>query len=174
MGGIFDTLGIPVRLLSNLARVRFAKPEEKDAVEAQIAEEMSSFDGRLREQYRRFFNVFDINQLFGGKGWISDEKGAWTGRNKDDGLTEIYQDETLDRGVDSSIDMRLKEIPWPSWLQKFRGKNDEVKEEKLDNNGTIKGNSTSLSQGLDIHPSYAQGGMMIVDNTITYIQPVEV
>ena len=30
------------------------------------------------------------------------------------------------------------------------------------------------AQGLDTHPSYAQGGMMVVDNTTTYIQPIEV
>ena len=58
------------------------------------------------------------------------------------------------------------------------------KEEKLDKYGIIKVNSDSeniisnntqsKASGLDTHPSYAQGGMMVVDNTTTYIQPIEV
>ena len=30
------------------------------------------------------------------------------------------------------------------------------------------------AEGLDTHPSYAQGSMMIIENTTTYIQPIEV
>ena len=56
------------------------------------------------------------------------------------------------------------------------------KEEKLDKYGIIKVNSKDIIsnntqskvEGLDTHPSYAQGGMMVVDNTTTYIQPIEV
>ena len=32
----------------------------------------------------------------------------------------------------------------------------------------------SKAEGLDTHPSYAQGSMMIIENTTTYIQPIEV
>ena len=56
------------------------------------------------------------------------------------------------------------------------------KEEKLDKYGIIKSNSEDIisnntqskAEGLDAHPSYAQGGMMLIENTTTYIQPVEV
>ena len=56
------------------------------------------------------------------------------------------------------------------------------KEEKLDKYGIIKSNSEDIisnntqskAEGLDTHPSYAQGGMMLIENTTTYIQPVEV
>jgi F0F1-type ATP synthase assembly protein I len=56
------------------------------------------------------------------------------------------------------------------------------KEEKLDKYGIIKVNSEdiisnntqSMSQGLDTKPSYGSDGMMVLYNTTTYIQPVEV
>ena len=38
----------------------------------------------------------------------------------------------------------------------------------------ISNNTQSKASGLDTHPSYAQGGMVVVDNTTTYIQPIEV
>ncbi len=69
-------------------------------------------------------------------------------------------------------------------------------EERLDKYGILKGHSENIlpndtqskaeglnilpndtqnkAEGLDTHPSYAQGGMMVVDNTTTYIQPIEV
>tara|TARA_B100001094_G_scaffold73267_1_gene69550 strand:+ start:7198 stop:9141 length:1944 start_codon:yes stop_codon:yes gene_type:complete len=55
-------------------------------------------------------------------------------------------------------------------------------EEKLDKYGIIKVNSEdiisnntqSMSQGLDTKPSYGSDGMMVLYNTTTYIQPVEV
>ena len=55
-------------------------------------------------------------------------------------------------------------------------------EERLDKYGILKGHSENIlpndtqskAAGLDTHPSYAQGGMMVVDNTTTYIQPIEV
>jgi len=36
------------------------------------------------------------------------------------------------------------------------------------------GSGNDKAEGLDIHPSYAQGGMVVIDNTTTYIQPIEV
>tara|TARA_Y100001963_G_scaffold15875_1_gene19624 strand:+ start:374 stop:2098 length:1725 start_codon:yes stop_codon:yes gene_type:complete len=55
-------------------------------------------------------------------------------------------------------------------------------EERLDKYGILKGHAENIlpndtqskAEGLDTHPSYAQGGMMVVDNTTTYIQPIEV
>ena len=55
-------------------------------------------------------------------------------------------------------------------------------EERLDKYGILKGHVENIlpndtqnkAKGLDTHPSYAQGGMMVVDNTTTYIQPIEV
>jgi hypothetical protein len=55
-------------------------------------------------------------------------------------------------------------------------------EERLDKYGILKGHSENIlpndtqskAAGLDTHPSYAQGGMMLIENTTTYIQPVEV
>jgi hypothetical protein len=112
VGGLFDIVGTPFRLFSNWLRVQTAKPEEKEAVRAKIAKEMVEFDGVVREKFRRFFNVFDIGQLF-GKGWISDEKGGWgaSGGKPGDGMNRLYTEETLNRGVDNSIDMGLGEIP---------------------------------------------------------------
>jgi len=43
-----------------------------------------------------------------------------------------------------------------------------------DTNDIISNNTQSKVEGLDTHPSYAQGGMMLIENTTTYIQPVEV
>ena len=59
-----------------------------------------------------FFNVFDIPQLFGFKGWITDEKGGLgaMGGKKGDGMNRLYTEETLNR-KDDSIDMGLGEIP---------------------------------------------------------------
>ena len=110
VGGLFDIVGTPFRLLSNWVRVQFA-PEEKEAVRAKIAKEMVEFDGVVREKFRRFFNVFDIGQLF-GKGWISDEKGGWgaSGGKPGDGMDKLYTKDTLNR-QDDSIDMGLGEIP---------------------------------------------------------------
>ena len=228
VGGLFDIIGTPFRLLSNLVRVQFAPENEKEAVREKITKEMVQFDGRLREQYRRFFNMFDITQLFGGQGVIPDEKGSLGafGGEKGSGLENIYEKKTIKRQEDS-IDMRLREIPSPwTWLKSLVGKgktettetkkkeertltnrfdidtgkayinNQEVsadeyskfinlsKEEKLDKYGIIKVNSDSediifnntqsKAEGLDTHPSYAQGSMMIIENTTTYIQPIEV
>ena len=228
VGGLFDIIGTPFRLLSNLVRVQFAPENEKEAVREKITKEMVQFDGRLREQYRRFFNMFDITQLFGGQGVIPDEKGSLGafGGEKGSGLENIYEKKTINRQEDS-IDMRLREIPSPwTWLKSLVGKgktettetkkkeertltnrfdidtgkayinNQEVsadeyskfinlsKEEKLDKYGIIKVNSDSediifnntqsKAEGLDTHPSYAQGSMMIIENTTTYIQPIEV
>ena len=111
VGGLFDIVGTPFRLFSNWLRVQTAKPEEKEAVRAKIAKEMVEFDGVVREKFRRFFNVFDIGQLF-GKGWISDEKGGWgaSGGKPGDGMDKLYTKDTLNR-QDDSIDMGLGEIP---------------------------------------------------------------
>ena len=54
-------------------------------------------------------------------------------------------------------------------------------EERLDKYGILKGHSENIlpndtqskAEGLDTHPSYAQGGMMVVDKTTTYILPIE-
>ena len=58
------------------------------------------------------------------------------------------------------------------------------KEEKLDKYGIIKVNSDSeniisnntqsKAEGLDTKPSYGSGGFVTIENTTTYIQPIEV
>ena len=50
-----------------------------------------------------------------------------------------------------------------------------IKSNTRNDYNTIESNNTqSKVEGLDTHPSYAQGGMMLIENTTTYIQPVEV
>jgi hypothetical protein len=50
---------------------------------------------------------------------------------------------------------------------------DDTSEKDINN--TIESNNTqSMSQGLDTKPSYGSDGMMVLYNTTTYIQPVEV
>lgn len=114
VGGLFDIVGTPFRMLTNWIRVRSAKPEERDAVREKIAKEMMEFDGVVREKFRRFFNIFDVGQLFGLKGFISDEKGGWGAFGGEPGQTygmdKLYTKETLNR-QDDSIDMGLGEIP---------------------------------------------------------------
>ena len=114
VGGLFDIVGTPFRMLTNWIRVRTAKPEERDAVREKIAKEMMEFDGVVREKFRRFFNIFDVGQLFGFKGLISDEKGGWGAFGGEEGQTygmnRLYTEETLNR-KDDSIDMGLGEIP---------------------------------------------------------------
>ena len=146
MTGFFDILGTPFRLLSNWARVQFAPEDQKEAVRENIAKEMTAFDGRVREQMRRFYNMFDIGQLF-GKGWISDEKGAWSGGNKEDGLKNIYQNKTINR-KDDSIDMRFREIPH------LFNRNEEVTTDK-----TIKASLTKIEVDGKLVPRGLSGPM---------------
>ena len=187
VGGIFDIIGTPFRLLSNWVRVQFAPENEKEAVREKITKEMVQFDGRLREQYRRFFNMFDVTQLFGGQGVIPDEKGSLGafGGEKGSGLENIYEKKTIER-EDDSIDMRLREIPSPwTWLKSLVSKEKESKDKdkemkfdipkvNSDFEDIISNNTQSKAEGLDTHPSYAQGSMMVIENTTTYIQPIEV
>ena len=59
---------------------------------------------------------------------------------------------------------------------------DPLKDDIDDIDEKVKGNSENIlpqktqikSQGLDTHPSYAMGGFIVVENTTTYIQPIEV
>jgi len=48
---------------------------------------------------------------------------------------------------------------------------DPFKDDKTDIKSV---NTLSKGAGLDTHPSYAHGGMIVVENTTTYIQPIEV
>jgi len=45
---------------------------------------------------------------------------------------------------------------------------------KLQGDDIQASNTQSKAEGLDTHPSYAQGGMMVVENTTVAIQPIEV
>ncbi len=143
VGGLFDIIGTPFRMFTNWIRVRSAKPEERDAVREKIAKEMMEFDGVVREKFRRFFNIFDIGQLFGFKGFISDQKGGWGAfggePGKTYGMDKLYTKETQDR-KDDSIDMRLGDIPW---VKKFRSLNQSKSSD--DNSNNI--NSSDSSNG---------------------------
>ena len=58
--------------------------------------------------------------------------------------------------------------------KKEEGEDKKMKEERTLINTIESNNTQSMSQGLDTKPSYGSDGMMVLYNTTTYIQPVEV
>mgnify|MGYP003149381641 CR=1 FL=1 len=57
---------------------------------------------------------------------------------------------------------------------------EEEREERFEefeknlSSSIISSNTSSKAEGLDTHPSYAQGGLIVIDNNTTIIQPIEV
>ena len=54
------------------------------------------------------------------------------------------------------------------------GGNQSIKVDSLQSSSIISSNTQSKAEGLDTHPSYAQGGLIVIDNNTTIIQPIEV
>ena len=61
-------------------------------------------------------------------------------------------------------------------LKKEDGEDKEMKEERtlVNSEDIISNNTQRKADGLDTRPSYGSDGMMIIENTTTYIQPIEV
>jgi len=67
IGGIFDIVGAPFRMIAELIRFPFLSKEGKEKQRTNL----EKYDTRIREQFRKVFNTFDIFGLIG------DDKGSW-------------------------------------------------------------------------------------------------
>ena len=67
IGGIFDIVGAPFRMIGELIRFPFLSKEGKE----QQRTNLEKYDTRIREQFRKVFNMFDP------LGLVSDDKGSW-------------------------------------------------------------------------------------------------
>jgi len=67
LGGIFDIVGAPFRMIAELIRFPFLSKEDKEKQRTNL----EKYDTRIREQFRKVFNIFDP------LGLVSDDKGSW-------------------------------------------------------------------------------------------------
>ena len=67
LGGIFDILGAPFRMIAELIRFPFLSEDGKKKQRKNLVK----YDTRIREQFRKFTNMFDIFGL------VSDDEGSW-------------------------------------------------------------------------------------------------
>ena len=67
LGGIFDIIGAPFRMLGELIMFPFLSEEGK----RKQRDNLVKYDTRIREQFRKFTNMFDIF------GMVSDDEGSW-------------------------------------------------------------------------------------------------
>tara|TARA_B100001250_G_scaffold193558_1_gene166384 strand:+ start:1 stop:1971 length:1971 start_codon:yes stop_codon:yes gene_type:complete len=67
LGGILDIVGAPFRMIIELIRFPFLSKEGKEKQRKNLVK----YDTRLREQFRKALNIFDIF------GFISDDQGSW-------------------------------------------------------------------------------------------------
>ena len=67
LGGIFDIVGAPFRMIAELIRFPFLSKEDKEKQRTNL----EKYDTRIREQFRKVFNMFDP------LGLVSDDKGSW-------------------------------------------------------------------------------------------------
>lgn len=65
--GILDVLGTPFRLVIEALRWPFMNEKQKD----KAALNLEKFDARIRDQFRKFFNMFDFLNI------IPDKEGSW-------------------------------------------------------------------------------------------------
>tara|TARA_B100000029_G_scaffold125640_1_gene119191 strand:+ start:143 stop:1819 length:1677 start_codon:yes stop_codon:yes gene_type:complete len=82
---LFDILGTPIRYL--IAAIRYPFLDKQG--QAKQRKNLAKFDGRIREQFRRFVNMFDF------MGIISDETGSWG---------NIYGHETAQKDLVRKLD----------------------------------------------------------------------
>jgi len=215
IGGIFDVLGAPFRMIAELIRFPFLSEKGKEKQRSN----MEKYDTRIREQFRKSLNMFDF------LGVINDDKGSWGSLYGDaageKASKEMFGEDrkTFNTSVDDSskpqgfmrgltgsadfvtlgmfdFDQRNREgAPKDFGVRRVAGGLTDwltLGNTDFDKRGAgnfqfdpafggkdkawgIESNNTqSKVEGLDTHPSYAQGGMMLIENTTTYIQPVEV
>ena len=67
LGGILDIVGAPFRMIIELIRFPFLSKEGKEKQRTNL----EKYDTRIREQFRKVFNMFDP------LGLVSDDKGSW-------------------------------------------------------------------------------------------------
>ena len=67
IGGIFDIVGAPFRMIAELIRFPFLSKEGKEKQRTNL----EKYDARIREQFRKALNMFDF------LGVIGDDKGSW-------------------------------------------------------------------------------------------------
>ena len=67
LGGILDIVGAPFRMIIELIRFPFLSKEGKEKQRTNL----EKYDTRIREQFRKVFNIFDP------LGLVSDDKGSW-------------------------------------------------------------------------------------------------
>ena len=67
IGGIFDIVGAPFRMIAELIRFPFLSKEGKEKQRTNL----EKYDTRIREQFRKSLNMFDF------LGVIGDDKGSW-------------------------------------------------------------------------------------------------
>jgi len=67
LGGILDIVGAPFRMIIELIRFPFLSKEGKEKQRKNLVK----YDTRIREQFRKALNIFDIFGL------ISDDQGSW-------------------------------------------------------------------------------------------------
>jgi len=67
LGGIFDIIGAPFRMLGDLIMFPFLSEEGKKKQKDNLVK----YDTRIREQFRKFVNMFDIF------GMVNDDEGSW-------------------------------------------------------------------------------------------------
>ncbi len=91
---LFDVLGAPFRLIIEAVRWPFMSQDQRD----KAALNLEKFDARIREQFRKFFNMFDFLNV------VPDEEGSWGAMNwskKGSGTDEMgYTEDGIDNGDD--------------------------------------------------------------------------
>jgi hypothetical protein len=163
MGGILDIVGAPFRMIIELIRFPFLSKEDQEKQRTNL----EKYDARIREQFRKALNIFDIFGLIG------DDEGSWG---------SLYGDTATDKmgftkdGKTKSEQAAAKKgtilLSTPDLVTTEDFLDGKKSGEKV--HSILKISSKSNAAGLDTHPSYAQGSMMIIENTTTYIQPIEV
>ena len=132
--GLLDIIGAPFRLLIEAIRWPFMNEKQKDIA----ALNLEKFDARVREQFRRFMNMFDIFGLvsdkeggFGAMNWHSGKSGTdamgytkdgKTLSNKTDSISEY--DESVDGSTGEDV-VYVKKSPIGRSVAKNRGKAEE-------------------------------------------------
>ena len=162
IGTALDIIGTPFRYLIELIRYPFLDQAGKD----KQRENLAKFDARIREQFRETVNAFSLGLLAKDKGAF----GSIYGKKGTDAMGYTKDGKTKSEQVPAKRGTILLSTPDLVSTQDFlHGKKSGEKVHSI-----LKMTSTSKEEGLDTHPSYAHGGMIVVENTTTYIQPIEV
>ena len=104
--GLLDIIGAPFRLIIEALRWPFMNEQQKDIA----ALNLEKFDARIREQFRRFMNMFDIFGVvsdeeggFGAMNWHSEKSGTDAMGYTKDGQTLSDKTDSISQ-YDDSVD----------------------------------------------------------------------